>query len=169
MTSSIALIGFMGAGKTTVGAKLAPQLNTYQRDLDEVIERELGESIQEFFAREGEERFRLIETQALKKQLDQVGVLSTGGGVVMRKENRGLLSKSKVPVIYLRTQPEELLDRLQGDEQRPLLQQMDRDGFIRLWEYRDPLYREAADIIVDTDGINADQVATQIIEQLEDD
>ena len=157
----------MGAGKTTVGAKLATRLDTYQHDLDQVIETRLGETIQNFFAREGEDAFREIENQVMTEELLQAGVLSTGGGVVMRPANRQLLQQTPTPVVYLRTQPAELMRRLHGDEQRPLLKQMDQQGFIDLWQYREPLYQAAADIVIDTDGQSVDQLVTEIMKRLE--
>lgn len=112
MTDKVVLIGFMGAGKTTVGARMAAQLDTYQHDLDQIIEQHLGESIQDFFAREGEAAFRTLEAQVLDRQLAETGILSTGGGVVMTPTSRQLLQRTATPVVYLRTQPEELLRRL---------------------------------------------------------
>lgn len=167
MLNSVVLVGFMGAGKTTVGAKLVPRINTYQHDLDQVIETQLGQSIQEYFAQHGEVAFRQLETQILTDQLTRCGILSTGGGVVMSEVNRDLLKRTPVPVVYLRTQASELLQRLQGDADRPLLKQLDQEGFLELWQYREPLYQEVADLVVDTDELTADQVATLIMEQLE--
>lgn len=167
MADKVVLIGFMGAGKTTVGARMAAQLDTYQHDLDQIIEQHLGESIQDFFAREGEAAFRTLEAQVLDRQLAETGILSTGGGVVMTPTSRQLLQRTATPVVYLRTQPEELLRRLQGDSQRPLLKQMDREGFMALWRYREPLYQATADVVIDTDGLTIDQIVTLISKRLE--
>lgn len=160
------LVGFMGAGKTTVGTQLAAQLKIPQFDLDQLIEASLGETIATYFSRMGEEKFRQVETTLLKTHLADEGVLSTGGGVVMKEANRQLLKQAKAPVIYLRTQPEELLERLQNDLQRPLLQQMDHDAFIELWQYREKLYQEVADVVIETDGKQPDEIATTILKEI---
>lgn len=163
----LVLIGFMGAGKTTVGAQLATKMNTYQRDLDQLIEQRLGETIASYFDRVGEHQFRQFETQILQEYADQSAILSTGGGIVMQTINRQILKQSSAPVVYLRTQPEELLHRLKDDLDRPLLKQMDHAAFIKLWQYREPLYQEVADVTIETDQLTPTQIVSEIINQLE--
>ncbi|KIS03668.1 shikimate kinase [Paucilactobacillus wasatchensis] len=164
--TQIILVGFMGAGKTTVGAQLALALNTYQRDLDQVIEQQLGESIGSFFAREGEPAFRLFETKMLRENAALDVILSTGGGIVMQAQNRDILKQSGAPVIYLKTQPEAILQRLRGNLDRPLLNQLDRESFLDLWQYREPLYQAVADFTIVTDKLTPTEITEQIINQL---
>lgn len=167
MTDSLILVGFMGAGKTTVGAELQEQLNIPQLDLDELIEQDLDEKISAYFEREGEAAFRQKETSVLKNYIEKNVVLSTGGGVIMRDINRVLLNSATTPIVYLRTQPQALMERLQNDLQRPLLKQMDQQEFLDLWNFREPLYSEVADVIIDTDDKTPESIAKEIRQSLE--
>lgn len=160
------LVGFMGAGKTTVGQKLADRIMTVQYDLDQLIEQQLGESIATYFERNGEAKFRSFETQVLQSYLTTPGILSTGGGIVMQAANRRMLDQTAAPVIYLRTQPQQLLQRLADDLQRPLLKQLNRQTFIDLWHYREPLYQEVADLVIDTDDLTPAQIADAIVAKI---
>lgn len=153
MPQRIFLVGPMGAGKTTVGRQLARLLNFAFIDLDAEIESRCGADIQWIFDVEGEAGFRARESSILSEvaTLDNI-VIATGGGVVIRPENRDLLKKSGT-VIYLAIPPEALYRRTLRDTKRPLLQVQDRRALIeRLVREREPFYREVADIIYD--GIN---------------
>ncbi|MBA4261135.1 MAG: shikimate kinase, partial [Comamonadaceae bacterium] len=121
----IGLVGLPGSGKSTVGRQLARRLSLPFSDSDHVIEQRLGCSIREYFEREGEERFRDLEQEVLD-QLTRggAGVLSTGGGAVLRAENRAHL-RQRGRVVYLRSTPEEVFRRLRHDRNRPLLQVAD--------------------------------------------
>lgn len=141
----------MGAGKTTVGKSLAAELAKTFHDTDHEIERRTGVKISLIFEIEGEAGFRTREAQVLDQltQLSNV-VLATGGGVVLDPDNRRRLADRGV-VIYLHGQPKDLWYRTRHDKSRPLLQGADPlERLISLYQQRDPLYREIADIVVDT-------------------
>ena len=114
--SNIVLMGFMGAGKTTIGKELAKALGYEFIDTDERIEREQGRKISDIFSEDGEEVFRQMETDLLKnlQNSEDKFVLSIGGGMPVREENRSLL-RSLGTVVYLKTSKEEILRRVSGD------------------------------------------------------
>lgn len=147
----IALIGLPGSGKTTVGKQLARRLGVPFVDSDQVIEQRIGCSIPEFFAREGEDRFRDLEQQVIDQLTAQNrGVLSTGGGAVLRGANRQHLH-GRGRVVYLKSSPVELFRRLKNDKTRPLLQVADPLAKLKvLYAERDPLYRETAHFVLET-------------------
>lgn len=147
----LALVGLPGSGKSTVGKALARRVGVPFWDSDQVIEQTIGCPISEYFAREGEESFRDIEQQVLRDLIVQgPGILSTGGGAVLRTANRELL-KSQTEAVYLRSTPESLVRRLRHDSTRPLLQVADPlQKLQELFAQRDRLYREVASLVVDT-------------------
>lgn len=147
----IALIGLPGSGKTTVGKQLARRLGVPFVDSDQVIEQRIGCSIPEFFAREGEDRFRDLEQQVIDQlTVQNRGVLSTGGGAVLRSANRQHLH-GRGRVVYLKSSPAELFRRLKNDKTRPLLQVADPLAKLKaLYAERDPLYRETAHFVLET-------------------
>jgi shikimate kinase len=164
----ISLIGLPGSGKSTVGRHLARRLQLPFFDSDHVIEQQLGCSIREYFEHEGEDRFRDIEASVID-QLTQhpSGVLSTGGGVVLRPANRQYL-RQRGQVIYLNSSPDELFRRLRHDVNRPLLQVADPLGRLRdLHAVRDPLYRETAHFIIETGRPSVATLVNMIVMQLE--
>jgi shikimate kinase len=137
-------------------------------DTDHVIEQRLGCSIREFFEREGEASFRDVEESVID-DLTQThnGILSTGGGSVLRLTNRERL-RSRCHVVYLRSSPEEIFRRLRHDMQRPLLQVDDPLTRLRdLYTIRDPLYRETAHFIVETGRPSVSNLLNMVIMQLE--
>lgn len=165
---NIIFVGLPGAGKTTIGRQLARRLGVSFVDSDHVIEERLGCSIREYFAREGEEAFRDVE-QAVLDDLSQHhhGVLSTGGGSVLREANRRHLHE-RGRVFYLRTSPEDVFRRVRHDTGRPLLQVDDPLGRLRaLYEARDPLYREAAHHVLETGRPSVATLVNKILMQLE--
>jgi shikimate kinase len=164
----LALIGLPGSGKTTVGRQLARRLHLAFVDSDQVLEQRLGCSIRDFFAREGEARFRDMEEQVINDlTLGHEGVLSTGGGVVLRAPNRAHLHE-RSQVIYLRTTPEEVFRRVRHDQSRPLLQVDDPlQRLHELYSVRDPLYRETAHFIVETGRPSLATLVNMILLQLE--
>jgi len=166
----LALVGLPGSGKSTVGRQLARRLNLTFIDSDHAIEERLGCSIREFFEVEGEERFRDIETQVIQKLLqEKYGVISTGGGSVLRPLNRQELH-SKAKVFYLRASPEEVFRRLKHDQNRPLLQVADPLTRLKdIYSIRDPLYRETAHHVVETGRPKISNMVHNIIAQLEQD
>ncbi len=138
-------------------------------DTDQHIEQELGMSIREYFAQHGEAAFRDLETATLRRllQSDTAGVLSTGGGSVLRPENRALLREGGT-VLYLRASPDEIYRRLRHDTKRPLLQVEDpRARLQELYEQRDALYRETAHYVVDTGRNTVHSLVNHIVMQLE--
>lgn len=150
----IVLMGFMGAGKTTVGKELAKALFCEFIDTDECIEKEQGRKILNIFENDGETFFRNLETDLLKRlqKSENAFVLSVGGGMPMRVENRSLL-RSIGTVIYLKTSKEEIIRRVSEDTTRPLLQGGTLEEKVTaLMEAREQIYLETADKIIHTDG-----------------
>jgi shikimate kinase len=166
--TSIALVGLPGSGKSTIGRQVARRLALPFTDSDQVIELRLGCSIREFFEREGEERFRDIEESVIDElSLNAASVLSTGGGAVLRENNR-LRLRARCRVIYLRSSPEEVFRRLRHDRNRPLLQVADPLQRLKeLFAARDVLYREAAHFVVDTGRPSVATLVNMIVMQLE--
>ena len=163
-----ALIGLPGSGKSTVGRQLARRLQLPFIDSDHVIEQQLGCSIREYFEREGEDSFRNVEESVIE-QLTQnrSGVLSTGGGAVLRDVNRQRLHQ-RCQVVYLNSKPDELYRRLRRDVNRPLLQVADPLARLRdLYTVRDPLYRGTAHFIIETGRPSVSSLVNMIVMQLE--
>lgn len=161
------LVGPMGAGKTTIGKYLADHLKLRFADTDTEIEARTGADIPWIFDVEGEAGFRDREQQVVEEMTrwDDV-VLATGGGVVMRPENRKVLG-SRGYVVYLYASLEEQVRRTRKDRRRPLLQRGDPGEVLRqLFELRDPLYREIADYVIETDGCSPRTVAQRLVRQL---
>ncbi len=148
---NIFLVGMMGAGKTTVARLLAGRLNRPFIDSDLELEARCGVKVPVIFEIEGEEGFRAREASVLDELTARSGiVLATGGGAVLRPESRERLAARGV-VIYLRAQPRDLYMRTRHDKNRPLLATPDPQKKLEeLYALRDPLYREVADLIVDT-------------------
>jgi shikimate kinase len=165
--SNIFLIGLMGAGKTSVGRLLARRLGKTFYDSDHEIERTTGVRIPVIFEIEGEAGFRARESRMLADLAASTGVvLATGGGAVLAEENRKILCAHGT-VVYLRASPQELWQRTRHDRNRPLLQTPDPLGKLtELFAQRDPLYREIADIIVDTGNQSVSSLAHRLESRL---
>lgn len=160
----IVLMGFMGAGKTTVGKCLSRRLSCKFLDTDEEIEREQNRKISEIFEKDGEEFFRKLETELLWKLQNskEPFVLSIGGGMPLREENRELLQKIGT-VIYLKTSEEEIVKRVSGDESRPLLSGADLEKKVRrLMAERESIYVKTAGKEVLTDEKSPEEIAEEI-------
>lgn len=157
------LVGFMGAGKSSVGRELARRLKTEFIDVDDRIEAVAGRTIEEIFQRDGEQAFREKEREAIRDAVSAPGrVISTGGGAFLDAANRRLL-KTYAPVIFLEVSPATALERLSGDTSRPLLKGKDREKAVTdLMEKRLPAYREA-DFRVSTENVPANRVAEKIV------
>jgi len=166
--TSISLVGMPGCGKSTVGRHLARQLNLPFADSDNEIESRIGMPIRDFFAREGEERFRDIEQDVIDElSLRENLVLATGGGAVLRPSNRDALH-SRTHVLYLRASPEDLFRRLRHDTQRPLLQVADPQARLReLFRERDPLYRRTAHFVIEAVRPSVPALMGMVLMQLE--
>ncbi len=166
---SIFLVGPMGSGKSAVGRRLANQLGWEFSDSDAIIEGRTGVDIAFIFEKEGEAGFRRREQQVIveftaRKQI----VLATGGGAVLAAENRKCLS-SRGMVVYLHASVEQQFKRTRHGKERPLLQNGDRRQVLDdLMKDRDPLYREIADILIETDGRTVAAVTDEICENLAD-
>jgi shikimate kinase len=164
---NVYLVGMMGAGKTTVGRTLARRLKLRFVDSDQEIEARCGVKIPVIFEIEGEAGFRAREAQAIAEIAALEGiVLATGGGVVLAAENRRLLAEHGT-VVYLRATPEHLYERVRQDRNRPLLATGDPLERLRaLYRERDPLYREVADLVIDTGRQSVQVLARALLEQL---
>jgi shikimate kinase len=165
MTRRILLVGMMGAGKSTVGRLVADKLDWRYVDSDTEVERSTGLTVPELFARDGEEAFRAAESDALERACadTEPTVVSVAGGAVLREANRSLLAASGT-VIWLRA-PVSLLARRVGDGAgRPLLDDDPLAALTALSAVRDPLYAEVADLAIDTEGLEPDEVATLVMQ-----
>lgn len=168
MKSNIALIGFMGAGKSAVGRALAERLGMAFVDLDSLIEEKAGRSIAEIFARDGEAAFRRMEAEISRLVASRERtVMACGGGIVLGQNNIGTIRESAV-VVYLAAEPSILLRRvLSSPERRPLLDVADPASAMEsLLQNRRPLYEKAADIIIDTSLMDIAGAAGRISEEL---
>jgi len=164
---NIFLVGPMGAGKSAVGRHLARALHLTFVDSDDEVESRTGVDIAFIFEKEGEEGFRKREAAAIDDltRLDSV-VLATGGGAVMSADTRSNLG-GRGFVVYLYTTVDQQVVRTKKGRQRPLLENGDPRGTLEeLLQKRDPLYREIADLVVETDGRKVHSVASEIIEAI---
>ena len=170
MKTSIALIGFMGTGKTAVGKILATKLGREFIELDSLIEQKAGKSIPEIFQQDGEIGFRELEIEAAKEVSNKKkAVIACGGGIVLNKINIDRLRKECI-IVYLTASPGIILKRTSDDKnERPLLKAPDRVSQIKeLLSFRQPFYERAADIKIDTSKLNTDSVAERIMGKLKD-
>jgi shikimate kinase len=166
-SQNLFLIGPMGAGKSAVGRQLARLLHLDFFDSDEEIERRTGVDIPFIFEKEGEAGFRVREVKVIDELSQKQGiVLATGGGAVLDADSRSHLG-ARGFVIYLFTTVQQQLDRTQRSRGRPLLENGDKEGVLEsLMETRDPLYREIADLVIDTDGRRVQAVARDIVDAI---
>ncbi|MCR4808089.1 MAG: shikimate kinase [Lachnospiraceae bacterium] len=163
--TNICLIGYMGSGKSSAGRLAAEILGYDFDDTDDIIVRREGRPITEIFEKNGEAYFRGLETGTLKELCESGSenvLLSTGGGLPVKVENRALLKRFG-KVIYLRADAGTLYERVKEDKGRPLLNTDDKLKKIReMLDFRGPIYEEAADHIIDTDDLDAGAVAKEI-------
>lgn len=165
MDNHIILIGYMGCGKTTLGKKLSFRKKLALLDTDKMIEQKQQKTVSEIFDGDGEAAFRLMETECLKEIKDYSDryIISVGGGLPLREENRRLL-KELGCVFYLRARPDTIYGRLKNDTTRPLLRGGNPEDKIKeMIEARDPFYKEAADIIVDVDEKGFETIIEEIL------
>ncbi|MCG8502777.1 MAG: shikimate kinase [Firmicutes bacterium] len=164
---NIVLTGFMGSGKSTVGRKVARRLNMEFADVDDLIERHEGMKTTDIFSAKGEPYFREIESEAVKSisQREKV-VIATGGGAVIRKQNRDYL-RSKGVIIHLRADADTLLRNTSKDNNRPLLQHEDvknkRSRIVEMLEQREQYYKDH-DYEIDVSPLSVEQVVEKIID-----
>lgn len=163
--NNVALVGFMGTGKTTVGHKICEKSQYELKEIDELIEASEGMTIARIFEERGEKAFRNIETETVKKVTQvQNTVISCGGGTVLRTQNLEMLRASG-RIVLLRAKPETVLERVKKNgDKRPLLSRYLSRGYISwLMKKRRAVYEAAADYVIDVDGKTADAVADEIL------
>ena len=167
INSHIYLIGFMGCGKTSVSIAMNQLYGKNIVEVDDRIIAKEGRSINQIFAESGENYFRDLETEMLKELADEDNIIvSCGGGMVLREENRRLMKENGV-IIWLDATPETILDRVKDDDSRPNLKGKKNVKDIKaLKNKRADAYAEAADIKVDTDGKTIREVAKEIYESV---
>ena len=166
--NNIVLVGPMGSGKTTIGKRLAEKLKVDFYDADNEIIDKTGVSIDHIFDVEGEEGFRKRESKALKELCSKSNiVLATGGGAVLLEENRSIIKKARL-VIYLSSSVDQILRRTAKSKTRPLLENSTnrRQTISNIIDSRDPLYREVATIIINTNRKKLNEVINEILTHL---
>ncbi len=168
MGDHLLLVGMMGAGKSTVGGILARRMTRPHVDIDREIERDALRPVAEIFASEGEPAFRELETAKLRSVLSSPvpAVVSVGGGAVIDAANRALMRESAA-VVWLRARPDALWGRVAESASRPLLGAPEsvarRTMLEELNDERRPLYEEVAAFVVDTDDLDPEQVAAEVL------
>lgn len=161
---SIALIGFMATGKSTIGPLLAEKMGCTFVDTDAIVEADMGKKIADIFSEMGEDVFRDAEHEALKKALEmENSVLSTGGGVILFERNRKLLEE-RAFVVSLAASAETVFDRVKGDDTRPLLQCEDPLSRIKQMMAERQAYYDHCDFKISTDSLSAETCCKMIIE-----
>lgn len=161
---SIVLIGFMGVGKSEVGKAAAERLGYSFLDTDELIEKSEDKEISRIFKENGEEYFRGLETEVLEtlQNYDDF-VLSTGGGIVLKEKNIGLL-KGMGPLVLLTARPEVIFERIKSVNNRPLLETGNKEDKIKeILSVRDPIYNKAADLTIDTSDKKIEEIVEEIV------
>lgn len=165
MNHSIVLIGYMGSGKSTVAKELYIKTGMKVIDTDALIVKEQGKSISEIFQTDGEPVFRKLETELLMRlsENESAYILSTGGGMPVREDNRAILKRLGT-VFFLKAGTDTILERVKEDTQRPLLQGTDQRARIAgMLEERTPMYELTADHIIETDGKTIEKVVREIL------
>lgn len=165
---NLILIGFMGTGKTTVGRECAAMLKWLFVDLDQKIEANLGDNIDQIFKLQGEQYFRDQESLVLREFVDRSHqVISTGGGIVLRPENRDLLQAKRQQgnkVVWLTARTDIIWDRVKDNSERPLLNCPDPiSEIIRLTTKRKNLYQEVADLVIDTSERSVNEIVNELV------
>ena len=166
-TNNLFLIGFMGAGKSSVSAALGQKLGRQVVEMDQCISENEGMTIPEIFAQKGEPYFRTCETALLQGCAQgEPRIISCGGGVPMREENVAAMRECGT-IVLLTARPEVILDRVKGSDDRPLLQNRKSvEGISELMEQRRPKYEAAADVTVDTSDLNIEEVCEAVLQQV---
>ena len=166
---NIFLIGFMGAGKSTIARSLVQKLNFPLIEMDERIVKEQGMPISEIFDRYGEEHFRDIESELVKTiGTLEPSVVSCGGGTVLRPENVENMKKSG-KIVFLTATPQTIYERVKNSSDRPILNgHMNVPYIAELMEKRRPVYEGAAELTISTDGKSREEIADEIIRRLEE-
>ncbi len=165
---NIFLIGFMGAGKSTAAKELEKRLDMRYAEMDQLIAEEEGMSIPAIFEKHGESYFRDLESRMLQALQKEKGIIvSCGGGIVVREENKNHMKESG-RVVLLTATPETVYERVKDSNERPILNQnMSVEYIAALQEKRRALYEAAADVTVATDGKSPAEISEEIIERLQ--
>jgi shikimate kinase len=155
----------MGSGKTTVGRMVAERLGRAFLDSDEAIEARTGRTVREIFAAEGEAAFRRLESDVLAEALarPEPSVIAAAGGTVLAAENRRAMRDHADRVVWLRARPATLAARVASGAHRPLLDEDPEGVLARLDAQREPLYREVADVVIDTADLRPNDVAERVL------
>ncbi len=167
MSPRAVLVGLPGAGKSTTGHRLAKRLGLAFADSDDLIESRVGQTVSEIFASAGEAAFRDAEREAIKAALAGFdGVLALGGGAILADSTRDALAESGVPVVLLSAELATLVERVGPADDRPLLAGDVSARLAELAASRDSLYRHVATVVIDTDRLSPNEVATAIERRL---
>ena len=164
---TVYLIGFMGSGKSTVSRQLAEYLSVKQLEMDDILTAQAGKSITRIFEEDGEEAFRRMESELIRRiGSEEPAVVSCGGGVVLRRENAENMKKNGI-VVFLSAEPQTIYERVKNSTHRPVLNgHMNVEYIAQLMEKRAPFYEAAADITVFVDNKSSAQVAKEILKRI---
>ncbi|MCJ7839319.1 shikimate kinase [Lederbergia sp. NSJ-179] len=163
-TRSLYLIGFMGAGKTSVGEQLAARCGYSVIDTDQQIEKKMKMGIPQIFEQYGEDYFRDVESQVLKELSQESCIITTGGGIILREENRQLLKNGNT--FFLQCHPDSIAERIGLDSSRPLIHHKTRKEIAEMYQNRLPYYLECATAIIDTTDLTIEEVARSILQKM---
>lgn len=163
--ATIYLIGFMGAGKTEIGKVLGVKSGYNVIDMDDQIEKAENMQIKDIFNQFGEIYFRMKETEILKEIGVASSIVTTGGGVILKDENRQFL-KENGTVVFLQCEPEVIVNRLKGDLTRPLIKEKSLSEIVDMYHARLPIYLECADIVIDTTNLTIEEATELIMERI---
>jgi shikimate kinase len=161
----VVLVGLMGTGKTSVGRVLADRLGRRLLDSDAVIEERTGRTVRQIFADDGEPAFRALESEVLLEALNEPTpvVIAAAGGVVLAEQNREALKRAAAKVVWLRAEPESLVERVRTGVHRPAIDDDPAGTLRRMHQIREPLYREVADMVISVDGRSVHDVAEAVL------
>jgi len=167
MSGHIVLIGMMGAGKTTVGSRLARALDRPFVDSDAQVEQRTARTVREIFETEGEAAYRALEAEALAAALasEEPAVIAAAGGTILDPTNRRRM-KEFGTVVFLEAKPADLVGRVGGDDHRPLLRDDPAGVLEEMDRVRRHLYEETADVVVDVSALGPDDVVAEIVRQV---
>lgn len=166
MLKAIYLTGFMGAGKTTVGEQLAAEMNIPVLDTDQEIVKKLNKSIKEIFEQQGERFFRLEETKVLKELPTENFIITTGGGIVIKEENRAWM-KEHGHIVMLHAHIDTIYERVHSDQNRPLASKKSKDELYQLYQSRENFYKDCT-MLIETDQKNIEDIVKEIITRLKE-